>query len=200
MAYSASTGFRLRKSLYGGDLPAGQVYRAGNSATLKVGDAVRLNTSGFLVRCAAGDAVLGILTGFVAVESNASLTSGVNPFALGAPTAGATLTEDDQVATASDNTTRSEYIAGEVVVDPAGALLWYNDSNESLDATDDGAYFDVLAGANQIDAATVSDTSGQFQCLGRDPDGDADASKGLFRINENQLSNTIGNSTAVREA
>ena len=50
MAYSASTGFRFRKALSGKDIPSTLEFRVANSSTLKIGDAVRVNTGGFLVR------------------------------------------------------------------------------------------------------------------------------------------------------
>lgn len=194
MAYSASTGFRLRKSLYGVELPAGLQFRAANSATLKIGDAVRINTAGFLVRAGAGNPVAGILTGLY--DNN-----GLNLFALGAATVGATLTADDQVVTASDNQTRTTgHVIGEVVCDPAGALLWYNDADGDLAATNDFQLFDVVAASSQISQSTASDTSGQFQLVSRDPDGDSDASKGLFRITECQLITEVNNADAVNVA
>src|SRR3990167_285089 len=96
MAYSATTGFRFRKSLSGKDLPTALDIRAASSATLKIGDAVRVNTSGLLVRSGAGGPFAGILVGLVNQD-------GINPFSLGADAAGATLTEDDQVVTSSTN-------------------------------------------------------------------------------------------------
>jgi hypothetical protein len=189
MAYSASTGFRFRRSLYGGDLPAGLRFRVANSATIKIGDAVRVNNAGFLVRAAAGNPVLGILTGIVN-------NTGINVFGLGATTASATLTEDDQVATSSTNQTNNVatgWIEGEVVVDPAGALLWYNDADDTMAQTNVCQFYDVVAASAQIDESSADDSSGQFQCVVLDPDGDSDASKGLFRIAEPQLLSEVGN-------
>jgi len=190
MAYSSTTGFRFRKSLYGGDLPAAQEFRVANSTTLKLGDAVRVNTGGFLVRAAAANPVLGILIGLYNQD-------GINPFSLGADAVGATLTEDDQVATGSANQTAATYIKGAVVVDPAGVLLWYNDANGNFTIANDLQLCDVVAASGQIDQGTVSDTSGQFQLISRDPDGDGDLSKGLFRIAEPQLISQIGNQTTA---
>ena len=193
MSFSSSTGFRFRKSVYGGDQPAGLRFRVANSVTLKFGDAVRIDTSGFLNTVGVGDPVLGICTGFVNND-------GINIFSLGANQSGGTLTPDDQVATASDNESRSAadgFIEGEVVVDPSGSILWYNDADGDLAQAQVNALYDVLAGADQIDQSSVEDTSGQFQLVSIDPDGDADLSKGLFRISEPQWITQLGNSTAV---
>ena len=196
MAYSTSTGFRLRKNLYGLQTEGQQLkVRVANSTTLKLGDAVRINTGGFLVRSAAGEAVLGILTGFIGATVND--VTGTNPFSLGGDITGLTLTEDDQIVTSATNQTRTElYLVGEVTVDPAGILLWYNDSDGTLARTNIGQYFDVLSGSNQIDSASAADTNGQFELIEIDPDNDGDASKGLLRIAESQIGGGIDSGTS----
>lgn len=194
MAYSSATGFRFRKGLYGLEHPSSQNFRAGNSATIKIGDAVRINNAGGVVRAGAGSPVLGIVRGIVDEND-------INPFSLGyTNNTGATLTPDDTVVTAADNTTRTHYIKLVVDVDPAGVGLFYNDANGNLALTNVGQFFDVVAASGQIDQTSASDTSGQFQLLELDPDGDGDLSKGLFRIAESQLMTQIGNSTAVISA
>lgn len=191
MAYSSSAGFRFRKNLASSEQPASLRFRAGDSATLTIGDAVRLNTSGLAVIAAAGNPVLGIVTGIVDKD-------GINPFSLAYSNGtGATLTGDDTVATASDNSTRADYIEVEVLVDPAGNLLFYNDADDTMAQTNVGQLYDVVAASDQIDESSASDTSGQFQLVSLDPDGDSDASKGLFRIAEPQLITQIGNSDTV---
>jgi len=191
MAYTASTGFRYGKSLLGSQSPMALKIRAGDSKTLTIGDAVRVNTSGLIDLVGAGNPVLGVIQGLV--DEN-----GGNLLALGyTNNTGATLSGDDTVTTASDNSTRTHYIMAEVFIDPAGSLLYYNDSNGTLAQANLFQLFDVLAASDQIDQSSASDTSGQFQLLVIDPDGDADASKGLFRVAEPQLLTHIGNSTAV---
>jgi len=125
----------------------------------------------------------------------------INPLSYGyLNNTGATLTGDDTVATASDNESRANYIQLQVVVDPAGACLWYNDADGNLAQAQVGSFYDVTAGSDQIDQSTTSDTSGQFQLVEIDPDADGDASKGLFRLAECQLISQIGNSTTVISA
>jgi hypothetical protein len=48
-------------------------------------------------------------------------------------------------------------------------------------------FLDVVAASDQIDESTGLSTDGQFQLVGLDPLGDADASVGLFKIAESQL-------------
>lgn len=180
MAKTASTGFSFRRCFIGQEHPGIFYYRVANSSTIKIGDAVRLNTNGFLVRAGAGNPVLGIVESLYNDQK-------LNVFSLGAGTAGASLSPDDQVVTASDNQTRADYVQAGVYMDPSGSLLFYNDANGDLATTNLLQSFDVVAGSGQIDQATASDTNGQFQLIMLDPDGDADASKGLFRVAEGEL-------------
>ena len=198
MALSAATGFRLRKSLSGIEVGANLFGRIANSTTLKIGDFVRANTAGFIVRVGVGSPILGVCSGFRV--TNRADNEGVNPFALGAPTAGATLTEDDQIATASDNQTRVEFAVAEITVDVGGHLLWYNDADADQARTNDYQFFDVNAAGNQVTQSTASDANGQVQLISRDPDGDADLSKGLYRIVEHQLGGDIDSATAKNAA
>ena len=197
MAKSSTSvaGFYFRKNVYGHDQPASQDYIIGNSQTLTIGDAVRLNDAGYLAVCAAGDAVLGILTGIVTKD-------GVNVFSpRAAGTTGATLTPDDTVLVSSTNQSdAARYLKGQVQLDPAGANLYYNDADGDFAQTNVGQFFDTVAAGDQISQATASDTSGQFQLLVIDPDEDGNLSKGLFRVAEPLLMSYHANTTAVVEA
>ena len=174
MARTATTGFFFRKSLYGVEHPATQRYVIANSATIKIGDVVRINTAGFAVRAAAGEAIAGVVEGIV--DRNG--TNVFSPRADGVT--GTTLTPDDLVAVSSTNqsdTLRS--IKVDVYVDPAGV-----NSN---------------AGGNQI-VLSASDSAAQWQLMELDPDGDADLSKGLWRIAENQFGLMLDSATAKNAA
>ena len=199
MAYTAGTGFRYWKTLSGNPAaPAPQRFRIANSTTLRIGDLVRVNNAGLLVTSASGSAPCGVLKGFV--DQN-----GINPFSLGYSGAGVTLTGDDTLATASDNTTRAQYITGEVYVDVAGDILWLNDSDGSLAQTNVFQFFDPDANGRQVASGTASDSNGVLQLIEWDPQGTsnepgnpvaADASKGAFRIAENQFGIGIDTGTA----
>ena|SRR3990167_1045936 len=190
MAASASRkGYFYRKSLDGKDNPSILRYRMGDSVVFTHGDAVKIDASGVLQLAGAGGPFLGILQGTVD-------ELGINPLGQGYNNqTGATLSGDDTVTSASDNSTRTHYLLGEVICDPKA--LFYNDSDDTLALTNDLQLFDHNSSSDNIDVATASDTSGQMQLVQRDPDGDADASKGLFRIVESQLLTQVGNSTAI---
>ena len=190
MAASASRkGYFYRKSLDGKDNPAVLRFRVGNSITVTHGDAVKLDASGVLQLAGAGGPFLGIVLGIVD-------ELGINPLGQGYNNqTGATLSGDDTVTSASDNSSRTHYLACSVIVDPMA--LFYNNADDDVSVVNDLQLFDHNSTSDNIDVATASDTSGQMQLVQRDPDGDADLSKGLFRIVESQLLTQVGNSTAI---
>ena len=190
MAKTAATGFYFRKSLVGVEHPSTIDIILAGSATVKIGDLVRVNTSGLLVRCATTEAPAGVLVGIV--DRN-----GINVFSPRASgTTGSTLTPDDQIATSSTNATdATRNLKGQVVLDPAGTNLWYNDADDTLAQANLFQLFDVANG-NQVTVAGASDATGEVQLIVIDPDGDGDVSKGLFRIAESQFGGILDNATA----
>src|SRR3972149_6470103 len=139
MAYTASTGFRYGKSLLGSQSPMALKIRAGDSKTLTIGDAVRVNTSGLIDLVGAGNPVLGVIQGLV--DEN-----GGNLLALGyTNNTGATLSGDDTVTTASDNSPRTHYIMAEGLFRPAGSWLWHHPRIRHWAHANLFQLFDVLA-------------------------------------------------------
>lgn len=190
MAKTANTGFYFRKGQSGLEHPGTTDFILAGSATVKIGDLVRVNTSGLLVRTASTEAAGGVLAAIV--DQN-----GINIFSPRATgTSGATLTPDDQIATASDNATAAtKQIKGQVILDIAGTDFFYNVADSALAQTNLFQMFDVANG-NQVTVGSASDANGQVQLMGLDPDNDADTTKGLFRINENQFGNSLDSATA----
>lgn len=190
MAKTASTGFEFRKSFYGQEHPAQQRFLIANSTTLKIGDGVRLNTAGYLVRAAAGEPTIGVLRGLV--DQN-----GMNVFSPRASgLAGATLTPDDTLVTSSTNQSDlTRQLKADVICDPAGVCLFFNIADAALAQTNLGQMFDATNG-NQINVASASDSNGQWQLVQLDPDGDGTTTKGLFRLTECQLAVGIDQGTA----
>lgn len=201
MAYTANTGFRFIRDMRGNtSAPSPFRIRIANSTTLRVGDLVRVNTSGFVVGAGVGNPVGGVLVGFVDLN-------GINPFSLGYNTGGPaiTLTGDDTLATSSTNQTRAAYILAEVILDPAGDILWRNKADASQAQTNLLQYFDVDSNNRQVTQSTASDANGQLQLMVIDPEGTtvepnnpaaADATIGLYRIAENQFGLSLDSATA----
>ena len=183
MAKSSTSvkGFDYRKSLRAGENYVKLQFLLDDSAEFTLGDMVRIDTDGLLVVNGAGNTIFGKLDGIVDLN-------GINIFSPRAQgTAGSTLTPDDTITTSSTNSTdATRKIKGEVIIDPAGLNLYYNDSNGTLAQTNVGQCFDLTSTGDQVDQATATDGTAQMQLLQIDPDGDGDASKGLFRIVENQ--------------
>lgn len=192
MAVSSSTvkGFKYYKSLLGVDAPLQLLFILENSATVTVGDAVRLDTNGCIKRCAATDpAILGIVQGIY--DQNGQL--GVfSPRIPGTAIAGATLTPDDTITTASDNRTNTSKKLSVYIIPDQGEILYMNQANttQALTQAMVGSFFNVTstgALSGQIDSNSNSFTSGQFQLVSLDPDNDGSTAKGLFRVVQPQL-------------
>lgn len=178
---SGAKGFEFRKSLIGLEHPAIMEFLLDDSAQFTLGDAVRLDTDGLLVVSGATSTTLGILVGLV--DQNGIPVA--SPRAQGV--SGSTLSGDDTITTSSTNSTDgTRKLKGQVIVDPAGTNLYYNDANGSLAQTNLGQCFDMTSTGDQIDTGTAADGTAVFQLMQIDPDGDGDASKGLFRLNEPQ--------------
>lgn len=162
-------GLIYRKSLTSKDEPTLLYFIIDNSDTITVGDAITVNTDGHATLAGAGTVVAGIAV--TVVDSN-----------------GLAVTTDSGTTNTwtveSDNETDKAY---EVAIIATKDALFYNDADGTLATTNRMQFFDVVAASDQIDQATASDTSGQFQLISLDPDGDADVSKGLFKIAESQF-------------
>lgn len=181
---SGAKGFDYRGSLLGVDAsPVNVDVLIDDSATLTMGDAVCIDQDGNLDVVAAGGSVLGVLVGIVD-------QSGINVFETGRTggTDGSTLSGDDTITVSSTNTSdATRKLAGRVALVLPGNSKWYNDSDGTLAQTNLFQFFDTGSTGDQIASGTASNASGQFQLIEIDPDGDADASKGIFIVNEAQV-------------
>lgn len=198
MARTAATGFYYYGSISGmTTTPVPMLIRMGNSETIRIGDLVRINTSGLAVACASGAVVGGVCT---------SLTdeNGVNILGQGITNdTGATLAGDDTVTSSATNSTRANYIQVEVIIDVVGDILWFNDADATVAQTNLFQFFDVASG-RQVTVGSASDANGQVQLIRLDPEASggatADVSRALYRINENQFSRGVDSATAKNAA
>lgn len=195
MAKTNSRYFEYRKNLVGApSAPTPVKVRVDNSTTLKVGQMARVNTAGYAVPGGVGNPLLGQVVGLV---DNKNIP--VNSFQYDATKTGHTASGDDTVVTASDNRTRATAVFAEIMV-ALESILFFNDANGDLAQTNLLQLFDLVSTSDQVDQATASDTSGQLQLVEIDPDGDGDASKGLFRVAESQLLGYHNSNSAVNAA
>ena len=173
-------GFEYRGQLSGAQDPVTLPIIIGNSITVKVGDAVKLvafASGGGLTRATAGEEVIGVLVGIV--DAN-----GIDLDNTSTDNYDGTWTSSSKTYVASADNMTDKTVKGLVVVDKEA--LWYNDSAGSLAVADEYKFFDV-ADQDQIADQDGADNAGAFVLIKRDPDGDADASKGIFKIAEHEL-------------
>lgn len=168
-----ATRFEYKRNLIGVDHPKmlhGDATIVANSVVIKIGDAVKWDTDGFIALAAATNKVLGIVAGVTDLN-------GINVD----PDSG---TLDTFTMNSANETTATFKYRVSVIVDDSA--LFKNDSSGTLAQTNIGQFFD-LTDEDQIDQSSASDTSGQFQLIQLDPDAEGDASMGLFKIAESQL-------------
>ena len=161
-------GFSYRKSLITKDEPTLLYFIINNSSTITLGDAIMIDSNGHAVVATTGEEVAGIAA--QVVDANGIPVE---------PDSGTT----DTYTVDSDNETVKKYQVG-LIVSPFA--LFSNDSSGTLATTNLMQFFD-LTDEDTINASSANDDKGQFQLVGLDPDNDADASKGLFRIAESML-------------
>lgn len=161
-------GFEYRKSLKGSE-DAGVLYFIGdNSVSFIIGDAVKVDTNGHATTASAGNKLAGIVAQVVdkngiAIDPDSATT---NTYTM-----------------ASDNETVAQKKVGIIFSKDA---LFANVASAALAVTNLLQFFD-LTDKNTVNTSSASDTAGQMQLVGLDPDGDGDTTKGLFRIAESQF-------------
>lgn len=160
------SGFKFRKSLHGSSEAGILELPGANSVVFQVGDAIRIDEDGKAALIVTGDNILGFVAGVVS-KDGVSID----------PDSG-TL---DTYTMASNNETVAQ---NKIQYTPAlQEYLFYNDADNTLAATNLFQLFD-LNDENDVDVASASDTTGQVRLIQLDPDGDGDASKGLFQVVE----------------
>jgi hypothetical protein len=191
MARTNSKYFEYSKNLSGiPSAPTPVKVKIANSTTLKVGQMVRVNTSGFAVAAGVGNAILGQLVGLIDNDGTP-----VNSYGYNGAT-GHTLSGDDTVVTASDNQSRAVAVYAEIVV-ATEPIIFKNTASAALAQTNLFQLFDLASTSDQVDQGTASDTSGQMQLIELDPDN---TSIGYFRVAESQLLGYHANATALNQA
>lgn len=171
--------FQYRGQLNGAENPVVLDVLVGNSDAVVVGRAVKLDTlsnGGGIIAATAGSRILGILVGLtdkngIDLDNTKQVHSG-------------TWVASTQTFTAAADNMTVDGIRGKVVVDKDA--LWYNDAAGDLVVADEYKFFDV-ANAYQVGDQNGHDSAGALMLIKRDPDGDGDASKGIFKIAESNL-------------
>lgn len=162
-------GFFFRQQIDGTNSYAQMELLAAASVVFQVGDLIRVNNAGTASLATAGDLILGVVTGVV--DKNGIKLD---------PDAGST----DIYTMASDNVTNAAKNYKVQYIPALQQYLFYNDADDTLAQTNLFQYFN-LNDENDVDVASPSDsTLSTVRLIKIDPDGDGDASKGLFQIVE----------------
>ena len=164
-------GFQFRKNLAGqSDAYVTLSVVGKNSVTFKKGDAIRINADGFADLADATEGIAGIVDGVTTAKDTRT-----------DPDSG-TL---DEYTMASDNETVAQL---KIKFIPALVnYLFSNDASGDLAQTNLLQYFD-LSDKDQVNQGSATNTAtAQMRLVELDPDGDGDASKGLFQIVESQF-------------
>ena len=173
--------FEYRGQLSGGsENPVTMSVLIGNSSTVAVGEAVKLHvfaSGSGAIRATAGSKILGIVVGIV--DKN-----GIDLDNTSSSNYDGTWTSSSKTYASTADNTSDKLIKALVVVDPNA--LWYNDSAGTLAVADEYKLFDLLS-ATQFADQDGADSAGAFLLIKRDPDGDGDASKGIFKIAETEI-------------
>jgi len=174
-------GFEYRGQLSGGkENPVTLSVIIGNSQTVKVGDAVKLvafASAGGATRASAGEEILGICVGIV--DKNGIDLDNTDP-----NNYDGTWTSSSKTYVATSDNMTDKTVKALVVVDKDA--LWYNDTAGTLAVADEYKFFD-LTDQDQVANQDGADDSGALILMKRDPDGDGDASKGIFKLAESEL-------------
>ena len=164
-------GFEYRGQINGAQNPILENLIIGNSVTVTVGDAVLLTTGFVALGTSSSAGIYGIVVGLV-TDKGIDLN---NPHV----TFTGTYTDSSSTYVAANDNQTVDKVRAVVCFDPMA--LWYNDSSGTLTTAMLKQHF-KLSDEDQIDQSTNAAAVGQFQLWKLDPDADADASKGLWRI------------------
>jgi len=164
------SGFSFRQQIDGTNSYALLEMIGGNSVVFQKGDLIRVDADGYAGLVTAGDLVLGVVEGVVSANGTPIDTD-----------SGTT----DTWTMGSANETAGVGSNKKVQYVPAlQQYLFYNDADSSLSQTLLFTYMNVND-ENDVDPGSTSDsTISTVRLIKLDPDGDGDASKGLFQIVE----------------
>lgn len=157
-----------------------------NSATITLGDMVDV-TAGYANIAGAAARIMGVVVGIGKKLENGQvvpLDQDAAGSVSGTRSGNAGNIGSETYAAASDNATVDKVVA-RVIIDPQ--MTYYNDADGALAQAQVGTYYELLAASDQVDQSETTTYSAQLILLEIDPHNDSDASKGIFKIVESQL-------------
>ena len=182
MADLGITGFQFKYNLAGRTSGIQRNFTISNSATITVGDMVKL-TSGFIALASSNSPIMGVVIGIVD-KDGIDLSSSRYSFAQAAYTDS---TRTVVCGNANATATTGDGVQAVVDIDPFSVWSGQTD-NDNTDGQSRlaGCYSDIIAASDQVDDDTAATTQGQLFIWGANPETGAEHSN-LYSIAQHQL-------------
>jgi len=176
---SGNTGFQFKYNLAGRTSGILRSFIIADSATITVGDMVKL-TSGEVALADASYPIMGVVVGFtdkngIDLDTSRKSLTGTS----------ASWTSSTKTVVAGSNNSSTDYLQAIVDVDPFSVWTGTTDNaSTDTEASLAGCYTDIVAASDQADDNTAATTKAQLFIWGVDPDNSAN---NLYSIAEHQL-------------
>ncbi len=157
-----------------------------NSQTIELGQTIKV-VSGFASASGAAVRIMGVANAFMRDLGNGQIISfgtDASSGTTGTRTGNHGVLGSDTYVASSTNQTVDKVMV-QVIVDPKAE--YHNVASGSLTTAMVGNYFDVVSTSDQIDYTVNATTVKQFILMDLDPDRDAVATKGIFKLVQSQL-------------
>ena len=180
MADLGRTGFQFKYNLAGRTSGIQRAFIISNSATITVGDMVKL-TSGYVALAAATYPIMGVVVGLTDKD-------GIDLLSTRQTMAQAVYTESTKTVVCGDANVTGDQIKAIVDVDPFS--VWSGETdNTSTDAESRlaGCYTDIINASDQANDDSAATTQGQLFIWGPDPESPSTIKANLYSIAEHQL-------------
>lgn len=174
------TGFQFKYNLAGRTSGIQRTFIINDSATITVGDMVKLS-SGYVALSGANTPIMGCVVGIVD-KNGIDLANSRYNFAQAAYTA-----STKTVVCGNANTT-GDQVSAIVDIDPFS--VWSGETDNTSTDTQSrlaGCYTDVVAASDQVDDDTAATTQCQLFIWGADPESSSTIKANLYSIAQHQL-------------
>jgi len=180
---SGNTGFQFKYNLAGRTSGILRTFIITNSATITVGDLVKL-ASGYVSLAGADSPIMGVVVGFA--DKNGI---GLDSSRLSVAGTSASWTSSTKTVVAGSDNSTTDKLAAIIDVDPFSVWTGTTDNaSTDTEASLAGCYTDIVSASDQADdnyaAASKANTASQLFIWGVDPDNSAN---NLYSIANHQM-------------
>jgi len=177
---AGNTGFQFKYNLAGRTSGIQRAFIIGDSATITVGDMIKL-TNGFVALAGAASPIMGVVVGLT--DKN-----GIDLLSTRETMAQAVYTESTRTVVCGNANTTGDQIKAIVDVDPLS--VWSGETDNTSTDTQArlaGCYTDIVGASDQADDDTAATTIGQLFIWGADPESPSTVKANLYSIAEHKL-------------